>query len=156
LGDVRITECSRWMLDISCSGHHKNFTASSSGFCFRTRKSGEPCILSDISIAPLFKGNALPLAVEKRLSLILAGYSPGYPNPVRMEYVAQDINWASGHAAMAGRILHLCSGPEEAIKIPVLMEHIHAYMRRSCAHSCHPALPLSEFFTLSLRRLNHP
>jgi hypothetical protein len=50
--------------------------------------------------APLFKGNALQLAVEKRISLIL--------------------------------------------------------VRGLWAHSCHPALPLSEFFTLSLRKLNHP
>jgi hypothetical protein len=35
--------------------------------------------------APLFEGHALQLAVEKRIFLILAGYSPGYPNPVRME-----------------------------------------------------------------------
>ena len=36
--------------------------------------------------APLFEGNALQLAVEKRIPLILAGYSPGQPNPERMEY----------------------------------------------------------------------
>jgi hypothetical protein len=46
--------------------------------------------------APLFKGNALQLAVEKRISLIL--------------------------------------------------------VRGLWAHCCHPALPLSEFFTPSLRK----
>src|SRR6185369_15890060 len=28
-----------------------------------------------------------------------------------------------------GRILHLCSGPEKAIKIPILMQHVRAFMR---------------------------
>jgi hypothetical protein len=79
--------------------------------------------------APLFEGNALQLAVKKRIPLILAGYSPGYPNPVRMEYVARGIDWASGHAEVADRILHLGSGPEDAIKIPVLMQHVRAFMR---------------------------
>ena len=39
--------------------------------------------VSDI-YAPLFEGNALQLAVEKRIPLILAGYSPGRPNPERI------------------------------------------------------------------------
>ncbi len=36
--------------------------------------------------APLFEGNAIKLAVEKGIPLILAGYSPGQPDPERMEY----------------------------------------------------------------------
>lgn len=36
--------------------------------------------------APLFEGNALKLAVEKGIPLVLAGYSPGQPIPERMEY----------------------------------------------------------------------
>jgi hypothetical protein len=36
--------------------------------------------------APLFEGNAIKLAVEKEIPLILAGYSPGQPDAERMEY----------------------------------------------------------------------
>jgi hypothetical protein len=36
--------------------------------------------------APLFEGDAIRLAMEKRIPLILAGYSPGQPEPERMFY----------------------------------------------------------------------
>ena len=36
--------------------------------------------------APLFEGNALRVAMEKNIPLVLAGYSPGQPLPERMEY----------------------------------------------------------------------
>ena len=36
--------------------------------------------------APLYEGYALQLAVEKRIPLVLAGYSPGQPEPDRMVY----------------------------------------------------------------------
>ncbi len=36
--------------------------------------------------APLFEGYALRLAVEKQIPLVLAGYSPGQPEPERMVY----------------------------------------------------------------------
>jgi len=36
--------------------------------------------------APLFEGYALKLAVEKEIPLVLAGYSPGQPEPERMVY----------------------------------------------------------------------
>lgn len=36
--------------------------------------------------APLFEGYALALAVEKGIPLVLAGYSPGQPEPDRMVY----------------------------------------------------------------------
>jgi hypothetical protein len=36
--------------------------------------------------APLFEGNALTVAMEKGIPLILAGYSPGQPDPERMVY----------------------------------------------------------------------
>jgi hypothetical protein len=36
--------------------------------------------------APLFEGYALAMAVEKRIPLVLAGYSPGQPEPDRMVY----------------------------------------------------------------------
>lgn len=36
--------------------------------------------------APLFEGDALTVAVEKNIPLVLAGYSPGQPEPERMVY----------------------------------------------------------------------
>jgi hypothetical protein len=36
--------------------------------------------------APLFEGYALALAVEKEIPLVVAGYSPGQPDPDRMTY----------------------------------------------------------------------
>ena len=36
--------------------------------------------------APLFEGYALAVAVEKRIPLVVAGYSPGQPEPDRMVY----------------------------------------------------------------------
>lgn len=36
--------------------------------------------------APLFEGYALKLAVEKNIPLVVAGYSPGQPEPERMVY----------------------------------------------------------------------
>lgn len=36
--------------------------------------------------APLFEGDAIRLAIEKDIPLILAGYSPGQPEPERMLY----------------------------------------------------------------------
>lgn len=36
--------------------------------------------------APLFEGDALAVATERRIPIVLAGYSPGQPEPERMEY----------------------------------------------------------------------
>jgi hypothetical protein len=36
--------------------------------------------------APLFEGYSLALAVERKIPLVLAGYSPGQPDPDRMTY----------------------------------------------------------------------
>ena len=36
--------------------------------------------------APLFEGDAINLATEKRIPLVFAGYSPGQPEPERMVY----------------------------------------------------------------------
>ena len=36
--------------------------------------------------APLFEGDAIKLAIEKEIPLVLAGYSPGQPEPERMRY----------------------------------------------------------------------
>lgn len=48
--------------------------------------------------APLFEGDAIKLAIEKNIPLILAGYSPGQPEPERMHYefsrkLISEVDW---------------------------------------------------------------
>ncbi|MDQ3186347.1 MAG: hypothetical protein M3Q16_07835 [Pseudomonadota bacterium] len=48
--------------------------------------------------APLFEGDALTVATEKGIPLVLAGYSPGQPEPERMEFefsskLVSEIDW---------------------------------------------------------------
>lgn len=48
--------------------------------------------------APLFEGDAIKLAIEKNIPLILAGYSPGQPEPERMLYefsrhLISEVDW---------------------------------------------------------------
>ncbi len=48
--------------------------------------------------APLFEGDALAVATERGIPLVLAGYSPGQPEPERMEYkfsgkLVADTDW---------------------------------------------------------------
>lgn len=57
--------------------------------------------------APLFEGNAIKLAVEKRIPLILAGYSPGQPDAERMEYefpplAISDVDWTPPELKASG------------------------------------------------------
>ena len=57
--------------------------------------------------APLFEGYALRLAVEKNIPLIVAGYSPGQPDPDRMEYefapaLIRDTDWTPSELRSSG------------------------------------------------------
>ncbi|AWI78038.1 hypothetical protein CEW87_00960 [Parazoarcus communis] len=57
--------------------------------------------------APLFEGAAIRLAIEKNIPLILAGYSPGQPEPERMLYefsptLIRDEDWTPPHLATCG------------------------------------------------------
>ncbi len=57
--------------------------------------------------APLFEGSAIKLAIEKNIPLILAGYSPGQPEPGRMLYeFAPDLirseDWTPPHLKACG------------------------------------------------------
>jgi thioester reductase-like protein len=45
---------------------------------------------------------------------------------VPVDYVADVVAWSSRRAATAGRILHLCSGPEQAVPIAALREQVRA------------------------------
>lgn len=52
--------------------------------------------------APLFEGEAIRVAIEKNIPLILAGYSPGQPEPERMRYefsprLIQEEDWTPPH-----------------------------------------------------------
>ncbi|MCF8104162.1 MAG: hypothetical protein K9K64_01655 [Desulfohalobiaceae bacterium] len=71
---------------------HLSFSAS---FCFYTKlfryllqnqeERGAVYTVSYV-YAPLFEGDAIRIALEKDIPLILAGYSPGQPEPERMFY----------------------------------------------------------------------
>ncbi|HRH82277.1 MAG TPA: hypothetical protein PLW81_14650 [Thiobacillaceae bacterium] len=57
--------------------------------------------------APLFEGDAIRLAIEKDIPLILAGYSPGQPDPQRMRYefspkLIREEDWTPPHLKTCG------------------------------------------------------
>lgn len=57
--------------------------------------------------APLFEGDAIRLAIEKDIPLILAGYSPGQPDPQRMLYefspqLIREEDWTPPHLKECG------------------------------------------------------
>ncbi|NRF66485.1 hypothetical protein HLB44_05780 [Aquincola sp. S2] len=57
--------------------------------------------------APLFEGNALQVALEKRIPLVLAGYSPGQPVAERMEYefprlAISEVDWTPPELVASG------------------------------------------------------
>ena len=57
--------------------------------------------------APLFEGDAIRLAIEKNIPLILAGYSPGQPDPQRMRYefsprLIREEDWTPPHLKTCG------------------------------------------------------
>ncbi len=57
--------------------------------------------------APLFEGDAIKLAVEKQVPLVLAGYSPGQPEPERMRYefsrtLIERVSWLPPELARSG------------------------------------------------------
>ena len=57
--------------------------------------------------APLFEGDAIKLAIEKSIPLVLAGYSPGQPEPERMLYefsrtLITDVDWTPPELRRSG------------------------------------------------------
>ena len=50
---------------------------------------------------------------------------------VPADYVARAIAWSSGQDSTIGKIVHLCSGPEEAIEIDALAESVRKIFRAS-------------------------
>lgn len=63
--------------------------------------------------APLFEGNALRVAVEKKIPLVLAGYSPGQPLAERMVYefprlAISEVDWTPPELVASGEF-----SPEE-------------------------------------------
>lgn len=49
---------------------------------------------------------------------------------IPVDWVASAIDWASRHEQTAGRIFHLCSGPEGAIELPRLQQRVRALWRQ--------------------------
>jgi hypothetical protein len=57
--------------------------------------------------APMFEGEAIRIAIEKNIPLILAGYSPGQPDPARMHYefskeLIHNEDWTPPHLKECG------------------------------------------------------
>lgn len=57
--------------------------------------------------APLFEGDAIRLAIEKNIPLVMAGYSPGQPDPQRMLYefspkLIREEDWTPPHLKACG------------------------------------------------------
>lgn len=89
--------------------------------------------------APLFEGDAIRVATEKGIPLVLAGYSPGQPEPERMEYefsrtLIEDADWvppefrSSGEFSQAelGRFFSAKEFPAEA-SLPRYLAPFHAW-----------------------------
>lgn len=58
--------------------------------------------------APLFEGDAIRIAMEKKIPLVLAGYSPGQPDPERMLYefsprLVSSIDWTPPELKQCGQ-----------------------------------------------------
>ncbi len=58
--------------------------------------------------APLFEGDAIRIAIEKGIPLILAGYSPGQPEPERMLYefsrkLISEVDWTPPELKKSGK-----------------------------------------------------
>lgn len=68
------------------------------------------------------------------------------------DYVARAIRWSAGTEKTAGRILHLCSGPDGAVALPALVEKI----RRRTIPSQNRALPKLRYLPLGAFRLAVP
>jgi hypothetical protein len=57
--------------------------------------------------APLYEGYSIQVAVEKHIPLVLAGYSPGQPDPSRMKYefrraLIEDTDWTPPEVRESG------------------------------------------------------
>jgi thioester reductase-like protein len=70
---------------------------------------------------------------------------------VPVDYVARAIHWSSCTGQTAGKLLHLCSGPDGAVKLPDLVGRI-----RSRAASAGESLPRQRHLPLSMFRLAVP
>jgi hypothetical protein len=89
--------------------------------------------------APLFEGNALHLAMEKRIPLVLAGYSPGQPLSERMEYefprlAISKVDWTPSELIRSGEFntqdLHRFWNPEKyppSTQFPRYLAPYHAW-----------------------------
>ena len=89
--------------------------------------------------APLFEGNALRVATEKNIPLVLAGYSPGQPLPERMEYefprlAISEVDWIPPELRASGEFSDADLGcfwnPKQyapGIKFPRYLAPFHAW-----------------------------
>ncbi len=70
---------------------------------------------------------------------------------IPVDYVAGAIHWSSGTPQVAGKVLHLCSGPKDAVKLPDLVGLIRERMLAGGER-----LPRIKFLPLSAFRMAVP
>lgn len=76
------------LLDIDHLAYASSFSFYTKLFRYLLQNQEERGAVYTISYvyAPLFEGDAIKIALEKKIPLVLAGYSPGQPDPARMCY----------------------------------------------------------------------
>ncbi|MFO7717332.1 MAG: hypothetical protein ACQESV_08065 [Thermodesulfobacteriota bacterium] len=76
------------LLDIDHLAYASSFSFYTKLFRYLLQNQEERGAVYTISYvyAPLFEGDAIKIALEKKIPLVLAGYSPGQPDPERMSY----------------------------------------------------------------------
>lgn len=94
-----------------------------------------------------------------RLTLGVVPNLKGYTlDIIPSDYVARAIAWSSTQASSTGKILHLCSGPRQAIYLMDLMKHVKGTFNKSPSAKIVPlwlfkgSLPLISLFVPSKAR----
>lgn len=77
------------------------------GYLLRNQEARGAVYTVSYVYAPLFEGDAIRIAIEKDIPLILAGYSPGQPDPQRMRYefsprLIREEDWTPPHLKECG------------------------------------------------------
>jgi thioester reductase-like protein len=87
----------------------------------------------------------------KRTSGLMPALEGATLDTIPVDYVARAMHWSSGTAETAGRILHLCSGPDHAISLLRLVPKIR---ERAASHGAR--LPKIRYLPLGAFRLAVP
>jgi thioester reductase-like protein len=85
----------------------------------------------------------------KRTSGLMPSLRGATLDLVPVDYVARAIHWSSTTPSSAGKILHLCSGPDHAVRLPELVQRIRA-------RAASTTLPKIRFIPLNVFRMAVP